>query len=391
MEENKSNRQTVSMRITIVVAVLLLLVPALGSLYRLLDGSDAARVSVVKKESELEWPQALDQWYRHHFYGHKWLAWMAAKGRYSLGMEPNKDAVIGRDGRLFLTRNNVIEQSRGADGLHRDELDALVALLKQKQQFWRDRGVHWLHMVAPGKPSVYRDQLPARFALTGPSRLTQYLAALQAAGISDLDLLSLMRQHRQSAMPIYPLTDSHWTCYGAYLVYEALMDALEQQIGKPFKRVSGSELQFFRVDHPGDIAKNIFGLGESVRELRGVSCRYPARQARAWNHDSGELLEVATVPTTKLGQLQSTRFHTANALNQQRVVVVRDSYVWPLQPLLNLTFSDVLYVYHWHLRPLETYLESFQPDIVIYEYTDRALYLPVQHWREHGRFLPPLG
>ena len=52
-----------------------------------------------------------------------------------------------------------------------------------------------------------------------------------------------------------------------------------------------------------------------------------------------------------------------------------------MEPLFNQTFAEVLYLYHWGLQPHYELLESFHPDVVIYQYTDRALHDRVEAWR----------
>ncbi len=361
--------------------LLMLFIPGAVSLYGLLT-------EPANEKPTLSFT-ALSQWYEERFFGQQWLASSAARLRFALGMEPTDGGVIGREGFLFLTRHNVIQQARGADGLDDAELEALVTLLGKREAFWAHRGVVWLNVIAPGKSSVYLDKLPARFSREGPSRIAQINSALARAGIANVDLLAVMRAHADGEPLLYFKTDSHWTCYAGFLAYDAIVTALERRLGKPLHKVPQAALDVHPGQKSGDIAANVFGLGKALSE-QGIRCEYPPVNSKAFDYNSGEEIP-ARIPRGGLEQLRSVRFHNTGALNSLRVAVLRDSYFWSVQPLLDATFSDVLYFYHWHLRAFDEQLLAFNPDVVIYEYTDRALHLPVQHLREHGSLeLPPL-
>lgn len=365
-------------RLAIVLLLLMLGLPALVNLYHYVD----------KGDGELT-VEGISQWFEAHYVGKKRLAGVAANLRFAFGMEPTDGAVIGRDNYLFLTRHKVLEQARGADVLSASEMRALVSLLRQREGFWAERGVTWLNVIAPGKSSVYRHKLPRRYELVGVSRIAQINSALEDEGVSNVDLLRVMQRSAENDTQLYFKTDSHWTCYAAFLAYEAVMAALAERTGLSLAVVGRSQLAFRYAETFGDITTNVFGMGRTYGES-GLHCEYPAVESVARDFASGHAV-VARVPRGGLEQLQSVHFENEGALNSLRVAVLRDSYFWPVQPLLNATFSEVLYLYHWHLRPQDEHLLAFNPDIVIYEYTDRALHLPVQHLREQGSLiLPPL-
>ncbi len=315
-----------------------------------------------------DWPERLRDYVSDHYPLRAWMIQSAARLRFALHMEPGDRAVIGRDGWLFLSRKNALNQARGADPLSDRELASLHDYFQGEQDFWQSRGVQWLHVLAPGKGSMLRDQLPARVKIIGPARALQWQATLNASAVNSLDLLPTL----QGAESLYYRSDSHWNCRAADLAFAQIMARLaehDELVMSPRPPIKTSEQAF-----TGDIARSLFGLGDAMLEVGVPECPMaPAPAIAARDFDTGAVVRDYT-PQHPFQQLRTVAVQNPEAPNPQRVAIVRDSFFWPLQPLFNRSFQHVLYVYHWGLAPHRELLERFAPDYIIYQYTDRAMH-----------------
>ena len=111
-----------------------------------------------------------------------------------------------------------------------------------------------------------------------------------------------------------------------------------------------------------------------------MRCRLPPVSLQAL--DYAEPAKPANYPPRhQFDQLRTIKVSNPAALNSGRIAIIRDSFFWPVAPFIDRTFTEVLYVYHWGLADHDELLRRFAPDVVIYQYTDRALHDKVEQWR----------
>ncbi len=291
-----------------------------------------------------------------------------------LGVSPSRQVLLGRDGWLFFTNQELTHQNRGALPLSEEELSTYVSRFRERREWVEALGIPYVAMVVPDKNSVYPEYLPASVRKVGPSRYRQFVDAMAEAGEPLVDALpSLLRQKVQD-QHLYWMTDTHWTCLGAWFAYQDLMDAVEPLGLSGAHRVSRDDLWFRQLeDVPGrDMAKNMLQLEDVLRDDRGMRCRYKQqRDLVSTNTDTGER---AGNPYRPYPQHQHRRYAPAKGESRTRVLVYRDSFANAMLAHLLSSFDEVVVVPRVELDFDVSFIERYRPNLVVYQFVERALY-----------------
>jgi hypothetical protein len=114
----------------------------------------------------------------------------------------SRDALIGRGGRFFYQRNEMIRQSAGI--VFRDQrIVEAVSFLTSIRNKLAERGARLLVAIPPNSATIYQDELP--YWAQSRGRKTEYdlfLESLAARGIKTVDLRPTMKAVRKDGDPI---------------------------------------------------------------------------------------------------------------------------------------------------------------------------------------------
>jgi alginate O-acetyltransferase complex protein AlgJ len=138
--------------------------------------------------------------------------------------EGDPKVLIGRNGRMFLKLDNMVQQSAGLLVRDKSVSDTADTLAAMRDSLAR-RGIKFLVAIPPNSSTIYPDDLPIWAQSNG--RETEYellLEDLAARGIKTVDLRPIMSVAR-SAGPAYYLHDTHWTPRGALAGFNAIVEA----------------------------------------------------------------------------------------------------------------------------------------------------------------------
>jgi alginate O-acetyltransferase complex protein AlgJ len=235
MTQRPPTRHRLPQRLFLVAALLLLALPGLLTLIlppRAVSELEARRLAAwPSPPDDLEalraWPAAAEAWLQDHLGGRNQLLGAMARLRFLLREPGGTQVVFGRAGALFLARSARLELAAGQPVLDAPLRQAMTRVLELWAAAAATAGVPLLVVVVPDKETLHPDRLPwwgRRF--NNEPRLDAFLAELAAAGrVEALDLRPALR----AAAPgraTYLLEDTHWTDYGAYLGYRALIARL---------------------------------------------------------------------------------------------------------------------------------------------------------------------
>lgn len=220
----------------------------------------------------------------------------------------------------------------------------------------RGLGLHVL--VGPDAHFVYRDELPAGVTLpeqTLAGRFRDRFGDIQ--GLTFVDPTAALVEAR-GGIDVYKANDTHWSAYGAFVAYRALMAALP-------------------ADHGGHIVE--------AREVR-----YRFRRSYG---DMGALVEPEVIvevpvpvvegPSRAAVKLLFDRRGAARegwgawecASGRGRALVARDSFATELAPFVNATFARVDWISAQQALPFEV-VDAERPDLLVWEVAERRLPFP---------------
>jgi len=199
----------------------------------------------------------------------------------------------------------------------------------------------------PTAAETWKDKLPA-----GAPSFDQSAYIEQVKGIGGIwvDMQGVLNAHRDEA--IYYRTDHHWTSLGAYYGYTALMDAMGETAlplgdGETVSDNFNGTLYSTSGVHwltPDTIERYVSGEGVTVEnvitgEIRGLYVDSSLQEKDQYSSFMGGNNPLYIV-------------RNPDAVTDQKILVVRDSFSDSLAPFLSQQFSEV------HLMDLRYYRTS---------------------------------
>lgn len=211
-----------------------------------------------------------------------------------------------------------------------------------------------------------------------------FAAALTARGIRFLDMGAVYDTQGHPAK-YYSAVDHHYSYYGAYAAYRAILDTLEAD-GWELPVLTEDNLDFVELPNPyiGSRNRKLYNLWPNgEKAVIGVQ-RDPVSFTR-W--DNGALSEKPlfvtpagdNLPTTYNlymgGDFGETVLET-NRPELPDVLIFGDSFTNALETLLYASFDEthILDLRHYQEKSLKDYIAEYQPDLVLCIQNDTFYY-----------------
>ncbi len=172
--------------------------------------------------------KAADAYVADHFPSRPHLIGLLNRLRMMAGVSGSARVIVGRDGWLFFDNDTHLGDARNDPAITGPEIRRWLLVLAGRTEQMKGLGATYLVFSPPYKdvifpqkgPAWYRGPSPARPAVTLPP-----LAAASGAG-EILYPYAGIRRATDAGQPTYIRSDTHWTGFGAYAGYVALMNAL---------------------------------------------------------------------------------------------------------------------------------------------------------------------
>jgi alginate O-acetyltransferase complex protein AlgJ len=304
----------------------------------------------------------------------------AAKLLYPLGISIDpKQVIIGRDNWLYL--GDQYEQTRTVDRSPPTETDfSLGKQIGESTRAWdaylSSKGVKLFRiMIGPNKGAIYPEHLPVWAKTVSPNATDALLAGTGIQNYVDLKQALLAAKITQPEA-LYYKTDTHWNFLGAGVAFRAFAE----QIGEAAPELrwpSEKAYELSRVDQRGggDLA-NFLRLTASLSDyepmIHALSLSVETTQS---DFDTHQIIHRGGNPV--IGKaMKPLLVNSAGALNNKKVLWLRDSFGTALSPLMAATFSEVLQL-HWveAMKPSGRFVqlvEEWKPDYVFVTVVERA-------------------
>jgi hypothetical protein len=317
------------------------------------------RPSAPRSLAELgAFPRAFDRWFEDGIGGRDDLIRLGARAKYKLFRSALRSRWrFGGDDWLFATDHDALPKVLGLEPLRWERLEQWRVTLEERRDWLAGRGIEYALVVVPYKGAVYPDRLPNGLRPAGRDHRSELLGHLaEHSTVRTIDVLPALLGAAASDQPqrhTYSPLGVHWTHYGGYAAYRAVLRALPDV----FPGVKPCELE------------ELVELGERI-------------QLDSWAHriyldGVVEQDEVDLLPPYKAyrgipSPEGSTRRDAARLgpPHGPRVLVAHDSFGPQITRFLSMHASRA----DCRWRPyLETHLvEELAPDIVIEIYSELA-------------------
>jgi hypothetical protein len=308
--------------------------------------------------------KAADAYVGDHFPSRPHLIGLLNRARMAFGVSGSSRVIVGRDGWLFFDNDSHLGDARNDPPITGPEIRRWLVVFAGRTEKINALGATYLVFSPPYKdvmhpregPAWYRGPSPRRAALTLPPLAT-------ATGVGEIVYPYVeIRRATDAGQPTYVRNDTHWSGFGAYAGYVALMNALHA------KGLTEGPLPlsaFQRIDPkygqgPRDLAL-MLGVANLVR------LDYPN-----FDNTPGQVQLRRTYLSAKQ-DWTSPQIVDTGKVGKPVLQLTRDSYSNELLPFLYPHFSRIILSHNqdgfW--RPDLT--ERFRPNIVVSEVIEPGL------------------
>lgn len=286
------------------------------------------------------------------------------------------DAVhIGKDGWYFITQNQNVDIATGAHVIAEETMQKIAYYQQSISDHYRALGKEYYLLLIPSKASVYPEFLTGgSFTLseTTVDRLTDYLTA--HTDVKVINLKNSLTEHK-SENQLYLKTDTHWTSFGSYIGYQAIMERLTRD-GAIDKIVDFEPELVLGNAAAGDLS-NMIGNGALPPEEQFV-CQWDAsfqidRQSEEYTALNTVLNQIQADGWIDISRNELKCTNESPEANQKSLLLYGDSMYLTNHgqgtEYLAENFSDFQYV---RVRNISKEIDNtVDPDIVIFECYER--------------------
>lgn len=322
-------------------------------------------------------PKTLNDW-KTYLYNMDFALQFIGRAYYHAGISINPEKVIiGKSGWLFLGDSYAksITVKRNSPSPE-DEVKskAIAGSASGWNKWFHDHGVkEYRVIIGPDKDTIYAEYLPD-WARHSQKSLTDQMIGLSGESIFIYPKTALISEKAKYNTPIYYKTDTHWNLIGGAIAFQQLSkslshsqpdllwpDPIDQNDVSMSDRVGGDLSNFQRIRE--------YLQDSDVRLQPFVSSPIKSQQTEFFTGNPvtpGSNTDVRILTT-------ATLVKSPNALNNKRVLWLRDSFGSALAPFMAATFSETLQLHHNRAsqKMIEELVEEFKPDYVIVTNVER--------------------
>lgn len=277
----------------------------------------------------------------------------------------NKTSLDGADGFLFHETDAAFAQMCGPPADPSD-VAALAGIIAGRLGWCTARGMVYRMLVIPERHVLYDDKLPAGYVAQPKRMAARLVQAIPPAASQVLIYPYAILRAGRAQHDVCLRGDVHWSSWGAYLSYRALLESVPELAGEIIPETALKHRTATRV---GDMTL-----------WRGLRTR--------------ETCEIFDAPKTPLREVMSTKTFTTGQVDVyatdhpsgRRLVLFRTSNSTSLMPLLAHHFSRIVTVATTSVA--FDLLESEQPHFVFSELPERYLAIPLKADSPKGIRLP---
>ena len=304
----------------------------------------------------------LTAWFDDHFGFRRRLVRTNNHYKHQLFGASEKEVLEGRDGWLYFTDGNMLDNCLGHNRFAEKDLNTWQQLLEKRRDWLAQRGCKYLFVIAPDKHSVYPEHLPEWCEKAAkPGRADQFLERMKAQStVMVADLRAPLKQAKAQGF-VYWKTDSHWDALGAFTAYQSIIEMLSRAT----PMVKPLPLEAFERGvwdpPPGDLAILMGDAGFTEPQQITFTPRPPLAK-----------LDAVKVPDLlpKKWLKDTEPVITRNETGQGKAMVFRDSFGEYWLGLIGQHFKETIYIWEQHLEP--ELIEREKPDVVITEIVERV-------------------
>ena len=332
----------------------------------------AVNLTIANGEKNEKW------WSRSVIYNFDFAVAYLARVFYPLGISINPNqVVIGKEGWLYLGdmyAESISVKRRVATAEEIKDVKEIARCSEEWKEWLTRKGVRlYKIMICPDKDSVYPEFAP-NWAWPVAGYATDVLLD-NVSRESHIDARpELIKAKDQFAEDLYYKTDTHWNRLGAWVAFCAF--------GREIKRTE-TDLKWFSKEEArvlktkerrgGDLAKflRMAGMLSDIEARVKIIGGNPIETQR-YDFETGRLTASGGNPHIA-PPMRPLLVRSKHALNNRKVLWLRDSFGTALSPFMAATFTETLQIHYAALEPetLAGLVETYRPDYVFLTVVER--------------------
>ncbi len=231
-----------------------------------------------------------ESFFNDRLFGRTRMASFQSWLKYKLcGTTQGTKVIAGSQGWLYLVQGWVGADVRREKPITVERMERWGRVLQHRTQWFAQRGIKYIMVVAPNKDSIFPEFLPTAFRpIRDESKLqqlTKYLS--KQAGVSYIDFSNDLKISKAEDGQIYHKTDTHWNDIGAFIACHRLILELSQHFPQ-LKPIEKQDLQVQYNLSSGDLVdmSGLKGMTERVPVVRIANPPPKTRLKAIFIHDS---------------------------------------------------------------------------------------------------------
>lgn len=359
----EKGKQTINY-FTVLGFFLILVFPMVNGYMQFIEDKEVKenRALVEKPEFDVsaldDYTENYDKYYSDNFSLRTNLISLLNKGEFHLFGVSSKPGLVtlGRDGWFYAAKSKSFHEN--AFVFNDEIIGKIKAELTHRNDWCEERGIKYYTAIVPNKMNIYPEYLPRTVFKKGTFGRSEQLVGLDSdPNINMIDIRENILKHKNDGLLLFQKTDDHWTDYGAFFGYQAII----KRIAEDFPEIKPQTLDEFSIEYvqkDGNMAK-IIGLEEEFPEKYVVLKRNEPSMVKAG-------VEVGYKTDGELSQNEVEIVRTNVNGKPLKCLIIRDSFTLKMMKFLDQHFQSTTYIHdEWRGRLRKDIIEINKPDIVI--------------------------
>ncbi len=317
---------------------------------------------------------SLKRLYKMDFFVH-WIS----KHLYPFGISIDpQNVIIGRDGWLYLgdEHNNTLSVVRRGAVPDDANIGSKIGLTLMEWDTWlTEKGVKLFRiMIGANKKAIYPEYMPTWARPASPSTTDELVKGADTDFIIDTRP-SLLLAKQILNEPLYYKTDTHWNRLGAAIAFDEFARSIhdaEPELHWPSK--AAYTVERIDVRQGGDLALFLRLLNILQDQEPSIAILQKKKNTVRYDYATGEVIGEGGNPEI-LDIDKPLLVVNIQALNNKKVLWLRDSFGNALSPYMAITFKEVMQL-HWYHALKEDgsfvkLVEEWKPDYVFITVVER--------------------
>lgn len=285
----------------------------------------------------------------------------------------SKNVVIGKDGFLFFTGNENIEIALNKYPYTDDEYKKTSKNLEALNNILEKQNIKFIYTMLPSKVSIYPEKIRG-YNLDITETPVDIIGKYLSENIKYINIKPYLLDNKsnQSIDKLYWKTDTHWTYYGAYLGYLAIIEQMNKW------HIYKDNIIPVKVKYEDD-----YRLGDLALMMGGEAVVAKEAYKRTIIENPTFIENKLSEPLLKLKYANNgsviQSYSNPSSKNDLTVLCIGDSMfnLWNISELFAQTFHN--YVFTRNARLEQILIDVVKPDIIIYEAGERTLKYSVDY------------